>query len=83
MASAWLFVRFRDAPVDMNRPFARQPIGHTWRRMRYFLGPLMGVLTAREFMHARMTTYLPTVITWETGNSWLAGFSRMLFEICH
>ncbi len=80
MASAWLLFRFRDTPVDMSRRPARQPIGRTWRRMRYVLGPLIGILVARGFMHACMTAYLPTFITQETGDLWLAGLSLMLFE---
>ncbi len=88
MASGWLFFRFRDTPVEMNRRptrhstrhSARQPIGQTWRRMRYVLGPLIGILVARGFMHACMTAWLPTFIKQETGDLWLAGLSLMLFE---
>ncbi|MCP4686826.1 MAG: MFS transporter, partial [Desulfobacterales bacterium] len=71
LASGWLFFRFRDVPVQMKKGQAREPILRTWRRTRYVLGPLIGILVARGFMHACMTAYLPTFIKQETGDLWL------------
>ena len=79
LASAWLFLRFRDVPVgEPGR--SRTPLTETWTDMRYVLIPLFGIMIARGFMHASMATFLPTFVQAETGNLWLAGLSLTLFE---
>ena len=42
--------------------------------------PLSIILVARGFMHATMASFLPTFVTAETGNLWLAGFALTLYE---
>jgi FSR family fosmidomycin resistance protein-like MFS transporter len=49
--------------------------------MRHILLPLIAILISRGFMHAVVTTFLPTFIEMESGNLWLAGVSLTLVEI--
>ncbi len=79
MASAWLYLRFRDIPVYTNNS-VKTPLLSTCYEMRRILLPLTGILIARGFMHASMTTFLPTFIEQETGNIWLAGFALTALE---
>lgn len=79
VASAWLFLGFRDVPI---RREGEQPasIRKTWREMRHILMPLTGILFGRGLMHASLATFLPTFIKAETGNLWMAGIALALFE---
>jgi len=79
LASVWLYLRFRDVPVD-KKPSRKTPVGETWKEMQHILIPLSFILIARGFMHASMTAFLPTFIELETGNLWLAGFALTIFE---
>lgn len=79
LASAWLFVGFRDVPITVEgKP--KTSVKETWREMRHILFPLSAILVARGFMHASLATFLPTYIKAETGNLWFAGFCLALFE---
>jgi len=80
-ASAWLYFKFRDVPITVKKS---QPIGllTTFREMRPILLPLAAILIARGFMHASLTTFLPTFIESETGNLWQAGMALTIFELC-
>ncbi len=78
-ASAWLHLKFRDIPITVDVS-ARSSVRKTWRGMRFILLPLTAILAARGFMHASMTTFLPTFMKAQTGNLWLAGVSLTLFE---
>jgi len=79
LASVWLYLRFRDVPVG-NPGKQRTSLVETWRDMRHILLPLIAILMARGFMHASLTTFLPTFVKAETGNLWQAGLSLTLFE---
>ena len=79
MASVWLYLRFRDVPITIDKS-RNSSIGDTWREMRHILLPLTAILLARGFMHAAMATFLPTFIKIETGNLWLAGAALTIFE---
>jgi FSR family fosmidomycin resistance protein-like MFS transporter len=80
-ASVWLFFKFRDVPITVKR---KQPVDlfSTFSEMRHILLPLAGILIARGFMHASLTTFLPTFVEFETGNLWLAGMALTMFELC-
>jgi MFS transporter, FSR family, fosmidomycin resistance protein len=79
IASIWLFFRYRDMPQPV--PIAkRESLGMVWKKIRYFMAPLIAILCARGFMHASMTAFLPTFIEQETGNLWLAGIGLTIFE---
>ena len=79
LASAWLHLRFRDVPVHTNNS-VRTSLLSTCYEMRHILLPLTAILISRGFMHASMTTFLPTFIKQETGNIWLAGFALTVLE---
>jgi FSR family fosmidomycin resistance protein-like MFS transporter len=79
MASIWLFLKFRDVPIHMNSS-QHVPLSRTWHETKHVLLPLTMILIARGFMHASMTTFLPTFIKQETGNFWLAGFGLTALE---
>ncbi|MBW1828095.1 MAG: MFS transporter [Deltaproteobacteria bacterium] len=79
LASVWLYFRFRDIPLHKGNP-GRSSLFSTFREMRHVLLPLTGILIARGFMHASMTTFLPTFVEQETGNIWLAGFALTALE---
>ena len=78
-AAAWLFVQLR--VVEYQPKGSDPPSWKTaWKEMRPVLGPLAAILVARSFMNAGMTTFLPTYLSLETGNLWLAGAGLTLFE---
>jgi FSR family fosmidomycin resistance protein-like MFS transporter len=79
IASAWLYLRFRDVPINIEKG-RNLSVMATWREMQHILLPLTVILLARGFMHASMATFLPTFIKTETGNFWLAGASLTIFE---
>jgi FSR family fosmidomycin resistance protein-like MFS transporter len=80
LSSVWLYFKFREVPVKQVSSHRRLSILETWRSTRHILLPLTAILTARGFMHASLTTFLPTYIKMETGNLWLAGIALTLFE---
>jgi FSR family fosmidomycin resistance protein-like MFS transporter len=79
LASIWLYFRFQSVPLNIGKK-ERTPAFSTFREMRFILFPLTAILIARGFMHASMTTFLPTFLNQETGNLWLAGFGLTLLE---
>ena len=79
LASSWLFLRFRSVDTEtVAKP--RQSLGQTWTETRHVLGPLVGILVARGFMHAAMSTFLPTYLKQQTGSIWIGGFGLMALE---
>ena len=80
LASAVLYVRLRDVP---GRPSDGRE-GLPWRRalraMRPLLVPLIGVIVARSFTSAALTTFLPTFLREEGADLWLAGASLSILE---
>ena len=80
LTSALLYVRFRDVPE--RAPNAGQ--GLPWRRalarMRPLLVPLAGIIVARSFVVAALTTYLPTFLSEEGADLWIAGASLSILE---
>ena len=85
MVGGWLttlllFARLRD--VEGRPPRAEQsvPWGQVLRIMGPLLIPLAGIITARSFMSAALTTYLPTFLAEEGAELWLAGISLSVLE---
>ncbi len=78
-SSVWLFLKFKDVQIRSahSRPIT---LKGTWSEMRGILMPLVAILVARGFMHASITTFLPTYIEMKTGDLWLAGISLALVE---
>ncbi len=79
LASIWLYFRFQSISLNIGKK-EKAPAFSTFMEMRYILLPLTAILIARGFMHASMTTFLPTFLNQETGNLWLAGFGLTLLE---
>lgn len=69
---------------DMSVRPARMSDSLPWRgallKMRPFLVPLTGVILVRSFLAAALTTYLPTFLSAEGANLWLAGAALSLLE---
>ncbi len=78
-SSVWLYLKFKNVQI---RSTHAHPITlkSTWSEMRAVLVPLVAILCARGFMHAAITTFLPTFIEMKTGDLWLAGTSLALVE---
>ncbi len=79
LASIWLFFKFRDIPTQIEKS-ERQPLLSTTKQMRHILGPLTAIIVSRGFMHASMTTFLPTFLNQETGSLWIAGLGLTAIE---
>ena len=79
LASAWLFLRFREVPIRSTSASPTSVRG-VWREMRHIMVPLSAILVFRGFMHAALATFLPTFIRQDTGNLWLAGIGLAVFE---
>jgi FSR family fosmidomycin resistance protein-like MFS transporter len=78
-SSFWLFLKFKD--VNIRRKTNRSiSLKGTWKEVEHIMLPLIGILCARGFMHASITTFLPTFIQSRTGDLWLAGISLTLVE---
>jgi FSR family fosmidomycin resistance protein-like MFS transporter len=78
-SSLWLYLKFKDVRLG-NRSRPPVSLAGTWKSMRPLLLPLIAILCARGFIHASITTFLPTYIQLRTGDLWLAGISLTLVE---
>ncbi len=80
LATLLLFARLRD--VEGRPPRSEQ--GVPWRQVLRIMGPLLiplsGIILARSFMSSALTTYLPTFLTEEGAELWLAGISLSVLE---
>jgi FSR family fosmidomycin resistance protein-like MFS transporter len=79
ICSALLLLTTRHMPPTQST-VAAVPLLQTWRRMRHILLPISGILVARGFMHGCMAAFLPTFISMNTDNLWLAGAGLTIFE---
>jgi FSR family fosmidomycin resistance protein-like MFS transporter len=81
LASLVLFVRLREVPG--RSPEAGQPL--PWREavrsMAPTLKPLTGIVILRAFVLAALVTYLPTFLTREGSDLWLAGAALTVFQV--
>jgi FSR family fosmidomycin resistance protein-like MFS transporter len=80
LTSAILYALLRDVP---GRP-PNAGRGLPWRQALRGMGPLLvpvaGILVARSFMVSALTTYLPTFLSEEGADLWLAGASLSVLE---
>jgi FSR family fosmidomycin resistance protein-like MFS transporter len=80
LASVLLYVRLKD--VSGRPPNAGQ--GLAWRPALKVMGPVLvplaGIIVARSFMSAALTTYLPVFLTGEGAQLWFAGISLSVLE---
>lgn len=80
LTSAFLHVRFRDMPDHSPNIGQGLPWGRALRTMGPLLVPLVGIIVVRSFMVSALTTYLPTFLSHEGANLWLAGASLSVLE---
>jgi FSR family fosmidomycin resistance protein-like MFS transporter len=80
LASLLLYVRLKDVP---GRP-PNAGEGRPWRQALKVMGPILvplgGIIVARSFMSAALTTYLPVFLTEEGAELWFAGISLSVLE---
>jgi FSR family fosmidomycin resistance protein-like MFS transporter len=80
LTSAILYLQLRDVP---GRP-PNAGLGLPWRQALHRMGPLLvpltGITVARAFMVSALTTYLPTFLSQEGADLWLAGVSLSILE---
>jgi FSR family fosmidomycin resistance protein-like MFS transporter len=81
LASIMLYLRLKDVP---GRPPNPHP-GLPWREVlgdtRATVIPLVGITVVRAFVVAALATYLPTFLTREGVDLWLAGAALSVFQI--
>jgi len=81
LGSAILYMRLRDVPG----PDPTHGQGNSWREglqaMRPILAPVVGIIVARGLLMSAMLTFLPTFLTEQGANLWLAGFSLSLVHV--
>jgi len=80
LTSVFLYFRLRDVsglPADTVQAL---PWKQALSGMRPLLVPLTGLIIARVFAISMLTTYLPTYLSQEGANLWLAGASLSLLE---
>jgi len=80
LASAILYVRLKDVPTQPTNAGQGLPWRQALRSMGPLLLPLAGIIVARSFMVRSLTTYLPTFLSEEGADLWLAGASLSLLE---
>jgi len=80
LASAALYVRLRNVPDSSSNTGQGLPWRRALRAMRPLLIPLTGIIVARSFMNAALTTFLPTFLSGEGADFWLAGASLSILE---
>ncbi len=80
VTSLLLYVRLRD--VEGRPPNAGQ--GLPWRQALRIMGPLLvpllGIIVVRAFMVSALSTYLPTYLTEEGAELWIAGIALSILE---
>jgi FSR family fosmidomycin resistance protein-like MFS transporter len=78
--SALLYVQLRDVALRPTTAAQGLPWRQALRAMGPLLAPLAGILTVRAFMVSVLTTYLPTFLSAEGADLWVAGASLSLLE---
>ncbi|MGD8814235.1 MAG: MFS transporter [Anaerolineales bacterium] len=80
LASGVLILRLRDISGRPPDAELRLPWRKALNQMRPLMVPLAGILTIRAFMSAAITIYLPTFLTEEGADLWVAGASLSILE---
>jgi MFS transporter, FSR family, fosmidomycin resistance protein len=81
VASLVIYWRTRNLQARTSTSAARGSLAGTWRALRRILLPIAGIVAARSFMTAALTTYLPTMLSSEGASLWLAGGSLAIIEL--
>jgi FSR family fosmidomycin resistance protein-like MFS transporter len=80
LGSAVLYIRLRDLTLQAPQAEQSLPWQQAVRGMGRFMVPLLGITVARAFLFAALTTYLPTFLSEEGADLWLAGTSLTVLE---
>jgi FSR family fosmidomycin resistance protein-like MFS transporter len=80
ITSLLLYLQLRNVSDVVTRSSASLPFRRVMHRMGPLLLPLTGVVTARAFLAAGLSTYLPILMTERGASLWLAGASLTVFE---
>jgi FSR family fosmidomycin resistance protein-like MFS transporter len=78
-ASAVIYWRLRDVNIQAAN-HANGSWAESWREIRRVMLPAAGIMLARGFMVAALTTFLPTFLASEGANLWLAGGALSMLE---
>ncbi|MGQ9794082.1 MAG: MFS transporter [Anaerolineae bacterium] len=81
LASVVLFIRLRDLPERSIEVASPLPWRAALRALSATMKPLAGIVILRAFVVAALVTYLPTFMTREGSNLWLAGISLTVFQV--
>ena len=81
LASVVLFVRLRDVPDRAPSVAGPLPWRAALRAMSATMKPVVGIVILRAFVVAALVTYLPTFLTREGTDLWLAGTSLSIFQV--
>jgi FSR family fosmidomycin resistance protein-like MFS transporter len=80
LASAILFLTLRNASDVKDVGDQGLPWRSAIRKMKPILIPLLGILVGRAFVSISLTTFLPTMLTEEGTEFWIAGASLTILE---
>ena len=80
LASAILFLKLRNASEIKDVGDQGLPWRSAIRKMKPILIPLVGILVGRAFVSFSLTTFLPTLLTEEGTEFWIAGASLTILE---
>jgi len=80
VTSVLLYWQLRNVSESVPKTGQELPLRQVLRGMSSFVLPLAGLITARAFLVASLSTYLPILITEQGGNLWLAGASLTIFQ---
>jgi FSR family fosmidomycin resistance protein-like MFS transporter len=80
ITSILLYLQLRTVEDVITRSGKELPLRRVIRAMGPVMAPLAGVVVARAFLSASLSTYLPVLLTEQGASLWLAGASLTLFE---
>jgi FSR family fosmidomycin resistance protein-like MFS transporter len=80
LASAILFLKLRNASETKDVGDQGLPWRSAIRKMKPILIPLVGILVGRAFVNFSLTTFLPTLLTEQGREFWIAGASLTFLE---
>jgi FSR family fosmidomycin resistance protein-like MFS transporter len=78
--SAFLYLRLRGVSLTPTAPSATQSWRHGIERIRPLLLPVAGIVMARGMSFSATLTFLPTLLTSQGVDLWLAGISLTLVQ---
>jgi FSR family fosmidomycin resistance protein-like MFS transporter len=79
-ASVVIYLRLRGvSPQPASR--SNGSWAESWREIRRVMLPIAGILAAKGFMTAALTTFLPTFLSSEGADLWLAGGALSMLEL--